>query len=133
MREAIGRGEDVNDKSYSDKTGLMWAVTSKRNLIVKLLLEQPTLDLNSTDRTGWTALHMAAYHGNVEGVHLLLADPRLNTQNHKDDGGNTPVMMAIWSKKVNSLRALVVHPSVNLDTGDDLGRSLEDFARWFFC
>ena len=38
VREAIGRGEDVNDKSYSDKTGLMWAVTSKRNLIVKLFV-----------------------------------------------------------------------------------------------
>ena len=132
VRGLVGQGEDVNcnNKNFGNSTGLMEAVKEKHNSIVKFLLEQPTLDLNWANSEGWTALHFAADAVAVDGVQLLLADPRLNTQNHMDDGGNTPVMMAIWSKKVNSLRALVVHPSVDLDTGDDLGRSLEDFARW---
>ena len=142
VREAIGRGADVNDKSFADKTGLMLAVIPQRNSIgnsiVKLLLEQPTLDLNLTDSSGMTALHSAsAYYDNVEGVQLLLADPRLNTHNHKDDNGWTPVMTAIVHKKVNALRELVAHPSVDLDARSELGLSLEDLAMWelisFWC
>ena len=132
VREAIGRGEDVNDKSFLNNTGLMWAVTKKHNSIVKLLLEQPTLDLNWADGYGLTALHFAADSDNVEGMKLLLADPRLNTHNQKDNMGRTPVMTAIDKKKMNVLRELVSHPSVNLDldTRDYCGRSLEDAARW---
>ena len=127
VREAIDWGEDVNQRSFLDKTGLMWAVTKKHNSIVKLLLEQPTLDLNWADSDGETALHEAAYYDNAEGVKLMLADPRLNTHNHKNNIGGTPVMVAIVFGKVNVLRELVAHPKVDLDTRDDLGRSLEDF------
>ena len=142
VRKAIGRGEDVNDKGLEDntplmlmlmrhKTPLMVAVEKKHNSIVKLLLEQPTLDLNLTDRDGWTALHFAASHDNVAAVKLLLADPRLNTHNHKDimSTGYTPVMTAMVNKNVDALRELVAHPRVDLDTRDMLGRSLEDVAR----
>ena len=130
VREAIGQGEDVNDKSFNDKTGLILAVWKKYNLIVKLLLEQPTLDLNCIDNTGSTALHIAASSDNVEGVRLLLADPRLNTHNHKNNRGCTPVMVAMSHNKVNALHELIAHPSVDLDTNDNQGDSLEDFARW---
>ena len=130
VREAIGRGEDVNDKSFVGRTGLMLAVEFKHNSIVKLLLEQPTLDLNLTDLNGMTALHSTAFYNNVEGARLLLADPRLNTHNHKDNNGWTPVKAAIVRKKVNVLRELVAHPSVDLDTRNNHGMSLEDWARW---
>ena len=132
VRRAIDRGEDVNDKNFSDRTGLMLAVAYKHNSIVKLLLEQSTLDLNSTNTYGKTALHFAAIYDNVEGARLLLADPRLNTHNHKDIEGYTPVMMAILHKTVNALRELVAHPSVDLDTKDKYGRSLVDSTRWIF-
>ena len=131
VRKAIARGEDVNKKFWTgvgEKTGLMLAVECKHNSIVKLLLEQPTLDLNLTDDCGWTALHMAVIIDNVEGVKLLLADPRLNTR--KDNDGWTPVMTAILHKNVDVLRELVAHPSVDLDARDELGLSLEDRARW---
>ena len=129
VREAIGRGEDVNDKSFMNSTGLMLAVDKKHNSIVKLLLEQPTLDLNLTDLDGWTALHLVAIKGNVEGARLLLADPRLNTHNHKDNNGWTPLMTAIFHKNVDTVRELVAHQSVDLDARNILGLSLEDCAR----
>ena len=56
---------------------------------------------------------------------LLLADPRLNTHNHKGKMlGYTPVMTAMVNKNEDSLRELVA-----LDTRDMLGRSLEDVSR----
>ena len=126
VRAAIGLGKDVNDRSFRDKTGLMWALSKKHNSIVKLLLEQHTLDLNHTDGQDRSALHFAAMYDNVEGARLLLADPRLNTHNHKDDNGWTPVMTAMIMKNMNTMRELVAHPSVDLDT------SLDNRARWAF-
>ena len=55
-------------------------------------------------------------------MNLLLADPRLTTHNHKDNRGWTPVMSAAYYKNAGALRELVAHPSVNLDTKDELGR-----------
>ena len=130
VREALARGEDVNGKGEANLTALMGAAMYNGDTeIVKLLLEQPTVDLNYSDTSGQTALDKAARKDNVEAVKMLLADPRLTTHNHKNNRGWTPVMSAARFKKAGTLRELVAHPSVNLDTMDKLGRSLEDFAR----
>ena len=133
VRAALSRGEDVNGVGarFSNHTGLMLAVMKGHNSIVRLLLEQPTLDLNFTDECSRaTALHYAAQHDNVEGVRLLLADPRQNCANLKDSYGKTPVMDAMFYKQKNALRELVANPSVDLDTLDGKWRSLEEVARW---
>ena len=129
VRRALARGEDVNSKDEFDRTGLVLAVLHKRNSVVRLLLEQPTVDLNCKGKNDRTALHCAAVGDNVEGVRMLLADPRLNTVNHKDRWGRTPGMAAMKWKSVNALRELVNHPSVDLDTRDGSGISLEESAR----
>ena len=129
VRRALAKGEDVNSKDENNRTGLMYAVWKNHNPVVRLLLEQPTVDLNCINIHGCTALHWAAGADNAEGVRLLLADPRLNTVNHKDRWGRTPVMAAMKWKSVNALRELVNHPSVDLDTRDGSGSSLEESAR----
>ena len=138
-RNALARGEDVNSKDRDNQTGLMFAVSHRWSYeIVKLLLEQPSLDLNCVNNEGDTALLLATTNGNVEGVRLLLADPRLNTINHKGLDGRTPVMKAMmmmrWWPSIQVLptevlKELVAHPSVDLDTRDAEGRSLEDAAK----
>ena len=129
VRRALAKGEDVNSKDENNRTGLMYAVWKNHNPVVRLLLEQPTVDLNCIGQSGKTALHFAAFGDNVEGVQMLLADPRLNNVNPKNICGQTPVMFAMSWKKVNALRKLVNHPSVDLDTRDGSGRSLEESAR----
>ena len=131
VRAALARGEDVNSKSEDNDTGLMLAIVNGKNSIVRLLLEQPTADLNCTGSDGWTALHWAADSDDIEAVQLLLADPRLSNVNQKNNDGCTPVMIAVFYKKVNTLRELVAHPSVDLDVGLQ-GESLEEIARWDF-
>ena len=65
------RIEDVlNSKDYLGRTPLMRAVRYKKNSTVRLLLEQPALDLNLADYEGYTALHHAVIKDNVEGVRL---------------------------------------------------------------
>ena len=132
VRAALVRGEDVNgvEARFSNQTGLMLAVMKGHNSIVRLLLEQPTLDLNFTDKSRATALHYAAQHGNVEVVRLLLADPRQNCANLKDGYGKTPVMNAMFYNMENALHELVANPSVDLNTLDGKQRSLEEVARW---
>ena len=62
VREALARGEDVNGKADEGAfTALMGAMFVGDTEIVKLLLEQPTVDLNYSDTSGQTALHKAAF------------------------------------------------------------------------
>ena len=133
VREALARGEDVNSKADEDEEGfltaLMGAIIGGGTEIVKLLLEQPTVDLNYSDTSGQTALDKAARKDNVEAVKMLLADSRLTTHNHKDITGWTPAMSAAYWKRAGTLRELVAHPSVNLDTMDKLEDKLERIIR----
>ena len=133
VRAALASGEDVNGKDANRKkrTGLMWAVIGNHNSTVRLLLEQPTVELNCTDADGDTALHETSLYNNVEAVKLLLADPRLSTANHKNKHGWTPAMSALVNVNANVLRELVAHPSVDLNIGWP-ETSLEDYARWDF-
>ena len=52
----------------------------------------------------------------------VVLDP--NRDNHY---GDTPVMVATWSETI-VLRVMVAHPSVDLETRDNWGTSLQEFA-----
>ena len=129
VRGSLSRGQDVNSKDDNNRTGLMWAVMHRHNSIVRLLLEQPTVDLNAVNNGGRTALHHAAEFVNAEAVQLLLADPRLNSANQKDNVGETPVSLAVKRSNENEFRQLASHPSVDLDTRDGEGKTLDELAR----
>ena len=130
VKAALKKGEDVNSIDKDMKTGLMWTMMNQHNSpLASLLLEQPTVDLNCIDNSGMTALHYAAMLDNVEGVQLLLADPRLTTPNLKDKLGFTPVIAAMRNNRMHALRELVAHPSIDLDTRNERGESLEDMVR----
>ena len=57
VQAALARGEDVNSKDSIGWTALMLAVDRKHNSIVKLLLDQPAVDVNVKDNGGDTVLH----------------------------------------------------------------------------
>ena len=95
LRAALASGQDINRSDEDFTTGLMWALIRGHNSVVELLLSQPSLDVNISDSDGATALHRAC-HGNVTGLRLLLADPRLTSINARGQYGDTPLMAAVF-------------------------------------
>ena len=117
VRSALARGEDVNSKSSNGGTALMWAVKEKHNSIVKLLLDQPAVDVNVKDKDGWTALRCAASANNAEGARMLLLHKDFNSANVIDNEGDTALMWAVIYGNEEVLRELVKHQRVSLDVG----------------
>jgi len=118
VRSALARGEDVNSKDSNGRTALMLAVWFKHNSVVKLLLDQPAVDVNVKEECfGWTALHWAACHNNAEGARMLLLHKDFNSANVTDNDGYTALMIALYYRKEEVLRELVNHQRVSLDVG----------------
>ena len=117
VQAALARGEDVNSKDSDGITALMWAVMYKHNSIVKLLLDQPAVDVNVKKDNGWTALHRAAGNNNAEGARMLLQHKDFNSANVTDNKSNTALMIAVIHRKGEVLRELVRHLYVSLDVG----------------
>ena len=117
VRSSLARGEDVNSKGPSGTTALIIAVGRKHNSIVKLLLDQPAVDVNVKDKYGGTALHLAALDNNAEGARMLLLHKDINSADVIDEDGETALMSAVRLRKEEVLRELVRHLSVSLDVG----------------
>ena len=89
----------------------------EHNSIVKLLLDQPAVDVNVKDKWGQTALHDAASANNAEGARMLLLHKDFNSANVTDYFGTTALMDAVKCRKEEVLRELVEHQCVSLDVG----------------
>ena len=82
MREALASGEDVNSRDGEKTTALMWAVTEGHESIVRLLIEQPAIDLNCADALGNTALMYAVKAERMSILRLWLQQPRIDANHH---------------------------------------------------
>ena len=114
VRSALKRGENVNSRGRACKaTALMHAM--KHTPVVKLLLEQPLLGVNSRNEDGATALHYAVSHKNTEALELLLADRRLKCVDPVDNFGETALMMAVRMKQNAIVRVLLAQDGVDVN------------------
>ena len=111
--------------------------SSENNDVLKLLLDAPTIDVNSVDTNGRSAVNRAVFFKRIEGLKLLLSQPRLTNLsiNKKDIDGNTSVMLAVKQARYpvtylrnRYLEVLAADLRVDLDTTDNEGRSLEEVA-----
>ena len=105
MRLLLVAGSDLNATQENGATPLILAAEGGHEEVVAVLLGREGIDLEDPGTGGGTALHVAAFNGNVEIVRRLL--------NHaaeidaKDDSGATPLMIAFAQKHEEVVRLLV--------------------------
>lgn len=76
------------------------------------------ISVDSKDKDGHTALHIAAIHGKTTAAHLLLTHFRADI-NGVDDEANTPIMLAANSEKDATVRELWQHkPNLEMKNSD---------------
>ncbi|CAI5506472.1 unnamed protein product [Closterium sp. Naga37s-1] len=97
---------------------------------VKQLLAGGGVDINlpSPERSGWTAVHLAAFYEHPEVVQVLLAagadtDARNST-------GNTPLQFACIEGNLDVARILLDAGADLYATSDDKGNALEYAQEW---
>ena len=100
-------------------TALMYAIYHNHNQVVKLLLDDPLLGVNSRNTDGETALHFAVDYGNLEAVQLLLADPRLNSASPVANSGDTPLMRAMKTRQNEMMSVLLAHKGMDVNRDRD--------------
>ena len=115
---ARGPGEDVNSRNKYYHTVLMCTARypSENHIsILRLLLEQPLIDLNLTDEKGNTALMFAAHFENIEAVRLLLEQPSIEV-NLEDISGHTALHLATVKGNIDAVKLLLVNERVNVNS-----------------
>ncbi|CAF1678437.1 unnamed protein product, partial [Adineta ricciae] len=86
-----------NSEDQSSFYLLHYAVDDGLIDIAKLLIDKGRVPLNTLDHSGWSPLHLAAGHNNLDMVTLLLS--RGADVNIKDSIGNTPLA---WAREMNA-------------------------------
>jgi ankyrin repeat protein/GTPase SAR1 family protein len=75
ISSATNAARDVLNAKTKDKwTPLMYSVKEGHTEVVKLLLEQDSVDILATNKKGQTALHLAGLHGRLECFKLIHAN-----------------------------------------------------------
>ncbi|KAE8392553.1 ankyrin repeat-containing domain protein [Aspergillus alliaceus] len=93
-REAENPGRDTESNHGTER-------------VVSLLLQRG-VNVNVQDSRGHTPLHIAAQHGHLGVVRLLLATEQIDV-NARDHNGSTPLHMASEKGHVDVVQLLVAH------------------------
>lgn len=87
------------------------------------------LSLNVTDKKGYTALILSAYHGQTDAVIYLLSQDDINAC-QEDNSGNTALMGAIFKGNFGAIKALI-NADCDLDQTNANGQTAAMFATLF--
>ena len=114
MQKTLALGEDVNFADHLKRTALMAAVMGGHEAIVRLLIEQPGIDLNLRDSLeveANTALHHAVLEGQNSILRVLLQQPQLDV-NLLNNHDHSPLMAAVYKNDLKSVSLLLADPRV---------------------
>lgn len=105
----------LNDLQINGATPLHAAAVNGKPECVRVLLEQPGIDINSAAPQGRSAFFLCCHYGRIESLKLLLADERTDL-NQVDSEGMTPLLAAILQSQVEAVRLLLEDASGRVDT-----------------
>ena len=106
-----------------DGTPLIYAAGFGHTDIVKLLLEQPNININIVDHYGISALTAAAMHGHVDIMTILLQRPEIIINRQNNEGKN-PLPYAAKNGHSEAVRLLVNIPGLVEEKIEENGEAL---------
>lgn len=127
--DLLARGCDVNAGDGEGLCSLHYASIYNRPKVISELVAyaEETIVVDAVDRYGWTPLHCACQHGNLDCVTELLkagANVRI-----ADKNGKTPLHIAACQAKNNIIDAMIEHDADAVNIQDKRGMTpLHDAA-----
>lgn len=130
LRLLLDRLEDVDIDRKNDlcgRTSLSYAAQEGHQKVVGMLLEHPTVDVNSTDHTGCSSLSWASGKGQDHVVQMLLEQDTIdvNLANGKAD---PPLCAAAREGHEGVVRLLLAHPATLLEATGRYAETAVSFA-----
>ena len=118
---ALG-SEDVNASDDDGWTALHIASRNRNFEIARLLLSQPTIDVNVKNKWKSTPLMIAAGSGSLDIVELLLKHPGIQVDLSAEYYGRTALIEAALNGHLPIVKALVTH-GADVNATDKTGRN----------
>jgi len=127
VRRLLAARHDVN--AYSrDQTPLSCAAKLGHDTVVRLLIEQEDVEINSRDSNSQTSLSHAAQRGYEAVVRLLIEHEKVEIDS-RDYYGRTSLSYASENGHEAVVRLLIEHEDVEADSKDNDGRAPLSYAR----
>ncbi|RTE84351.1 hypothetical protein BHE90_001156 [Fusarium euwallaceae] len=98
------------------------AVSAGSMAVVKLLMGEYKVNINSRDKKGRTPLSIALHMGHKNVASLLLADDRVDFVS-RDSDGRTPLSYAAEKDNLAAVKFLLSKDGVDINSCDNTGRS----------
>ncbi|MGI2298626.1 ankyrin repeat domain-containing protein [Candidatus Cardinium hertigii] len=95
------------------------------------LINESDVEINlKYKEDGSTPLYLAAFHGHIEIVKLLLETPRIQV-NLQNKSGCTPLHAAALFNHVEVIKILLSDPRTDVNAKSNLGKTALDIAQQF--
>jgi len=115
---------DVNATDFNGNTAIAWAARRGNEGVVRMLLEQNSVDPNTTDTEyGRTPLFWAACNGHEGVMGMLLKQNNIDPNRTSAPDGQTPLLWAARNGHEWMVRMLLKQNDINPNTADKHGRT----------
>lgn len=120
IKEAIKYGGNIVDDTPTDTSYILLAAREKQWHVVDYLINEKA-DLNKTNRYGWSLLHEMCKNAEISLIKKVIKSG--GYLNAKDEWGDSPLMIAIKSKREDLIDYLIGIDTINLESRDKENRT----------
>ena len=115
--------DDINfqKRSIFIKNWLLQSARNDSEKMRQILREQPSVATEKDPFSGYTALHWAAKHGNMELIKCLVKNYGVDV-NETTHGGYTALHLASKYRRINTCKVLVTDLGANINLRDNYGK-----------
>lgn len=114
------------DRASAEENIRWLAFHGGKNDEIRRVVKQYSASVGAASRAGWTALHMAAWHGNTSTCCVLVDEFGADTE-AENEFGWTPLMAATLNARLACMKELIVRRA-RLDARCRTGKSPKDYA-----